>query len=64
MCDDQDRRRLSFRAGDPEVETLRATCRFAFRVDAATLPAIQKDAKVRGVRLALVGATHPAGEVT
>jgi hypothetical protein len=61
---DQDRRRLSFRAGDPEVETLRATRRFGFRVDAAALPASQNDAKVRGVRLALVGATHPANEVT
>jgi hypothetical protein len=59
-----DRRRLSFRAGGPELETLRATRRFAFRIDAATLPAGQADAKVRGVRLALVGATHPAGEVT
>jgi hypothetical protein len=61
---DRDRRRLSFRAGSPEVETLRATRRFAFRIDASTLPGFQVDAKVRGVRLALVGATHPAGEVT
>ena len=59
-----DRRRLSFAAGGPEVETLRATRRFPFRIDASSLPADQFDAKARGVRLALVGATHPAGEVT
>jgi len=59
---DRDQRRLSFRG--PELETLRATRRFSFRVDAATLPATQMDAKVQGVRLALAGATHPAGEVT
>jgi hypothetical protein len=61
---DRDRRRLSFQAGDSELETLRATRRFAFRIDAATLPPGHVDAKVQGVRLALVGATHPAGEVT
>lgn len=60
----QDRRRLSFPAGGPEVETLRATRRFAFRIDAATLPPMQSDAKVRSVRLAIVGATSPANEVT
>jgi hypothetical protein len=61
----KDKRRMSFRAGGPELETLRATRRFAFRIDAATLPADQADAKVRSVQLALVGATHPAGaEVT
>jgi len=43
---------------------LRATHRFAFRVHAATLPAGEPDAKVPGVRLALVGAAHPAGKVT
>ena len=59
-----DRLRLSFRAGDPELDILLATRRFPFRVDAASLPADQVDAKVQGVRLALVGATHPAGEVT
>jgi hypothetical protein len=59
-----DARRLSFRAGSPEVAALRATHRFAFRVDAATLPPGQVDAKVRGVRVALVGATNPASEIT
>jgi hypothetical protein len=59
-----DRLRLSFRVGDPELEILLATRRFPFRVNAATLPADQVDAKVQGVRLSLVGATHPAGEVT
>jgi hypothetical protein len=59
-----DVRRLSFRAGGPELAALRATHRFSFRVDPATLPPGQVDAKVRGVRLALVGATNPASEVT
>ncbi len=59
-----DVRRLSFRAGGPELAALRATHRFAFRLDPATLPPGQVDAKVRGVRLALVGATNPASEVT
>jgi hypothetical protein len=59
-----DARRLSFPAGSPEVAALRAHHRFSFRVDPTTLPPGQVDAKVRGVRLALVGATNPTTEVT
>lgn len=61
---DRDRKRLSFQNGGPELETLRDTHSFSFRIDAATLPGSQSDAKVLGVRLALVGATSPAAEVT
>jgi hypothetical protein len=59
-----DARRLSFPADSPEVATLRSHHRFSFRVDPTTLPPGQVDAKVRGVRLALVGATNPTVEVT
>ena len=58
---DSDTRRMSFRAGDPQFESLRATHRMAFRIDPLSLPPGQVDAKVRGVRLALVGAIHPSG---
>ena len=58
-----DQRRLSFN-GDAELAALRATHRLPFRIDPASLPADQVDAKVQGVRLALVGATNRAGEVT
>ena len=56
-----DTRRLSFRPDHPAFETLRSTHRLPFRVDAASLPPEQADAKVRAVRVALVGATHPTG---
>ena len=59
-----DARRLSFGDGSPELAALRATHRFSFRVDPAALPPGQVDAKVRGVRLALVGATNPTSEIT
>jgi len=61
---DQDRLRLSFGEGSPQLESLRRTRRLSFRVDAASLPAGRADAKVSSVRLALVGASHPAGEVS
>ena len=61
---DQDRLRLSFTVGDPQLEALRTTRRFRFRVEASSLPPRRADAKVRSVRLALVGASHPAGEVS
>jgi len=61
---DQDRLRLSFTAGDPELSALQTTRRFSFRVKASGLPAGRADAKVRSVRLALVGAAHPNGEVS
>lgn|GEM_PF-1455710 len=61
---ESDARRLSFGALSPELAALRAHHRFSFRVDPTTLPPGQVDAKVRGVRLALVGATNPTTEVT
>jgi hypothetical protein len=61
---DKDWRRLSFRADGPEVERLRSTGRFDFRIDAASLPTAQKQAKARAVRIALVDAIHPAGACT
>ncbi|MFN8193761.1 MAG: hypothetical protein U0R80_05680 [Nocardioidaceae bacterium] len=61
---DHDRRRLSFRAGSAEIDSLRATGRLSFHLDPTSLPADHVDAKVQGVRVALVGATAPTSEVT
>jgi hypothetical protein len=61
---DLDVLRLSFRVGDPEFGQLLTTRRLAFRVEATEIPAERDDAKVTGVRLALVGASHPANEVS
>jgi hypothetical protein len=61
---DQDRHRLSFTAGDPELSALKTRGRFSFRVDASGLAPDRADAKARSVRLALVGASHPNGEVS
>jgi hypothetical protein len=61
---DHDQLRLTFEADSLEVESLRATNRLAFRVDVGDIPDGRYDAKVVGVRIALVGATHPNGEVS
>jgi hypothetical protein len=61
---DQDVLTRLFGPGDREFEQLRSTGRFAFRVDAAGIPADRADAKVRSVRLALVGAAHPSGGIS
>jgi hypothetical protein len=50
--------RKSFYAG-PEIESLKANYRFSFRIDPADLPGHHLEAKVRSIRLALVGAEHP-----
>lgn len=60
----QDRLRLSFTAADPQFRELQSTRRFSFRIDASNIPAGRADAKVIGVRLALVGASHPADGVS
>ncbi|MFD7325313.1 hypothetical protein ACFV9D_30160 [Streptomyces sp. NPDC059875] len=61
---DQDTLRLSFKAADPQSAELRTHHRCAFRIDASKLPAGHFEAKVKGVRLALVGAAHPDGEIS
>ncbi|WP_375386691.1 hypothetical protein [uncultured Microbacterium sp.] len=61
---DQDVLTRFFAPGDREFEQLRATGRFDFFVDAATIPAGRADAKIRSVRLALVGGAHPSGAVS
>jgi hypothetical protein len=61
---DQDVLSRLFRPGDREFEQLRTTGRFDFFVDAAKIPAGRADAKVRSVRLALVGAAHPTGALS
>ncbi len=61
---DHDRLRLSFTAEDPQFGELLSTRRFGFRIEASDIPAGRGDAKVTGVRLALVGASHPANEVS
>ena len=60
----QDRLRLSFGAADTQLVALRTTRRFNFRVDPLVIPAGRADAKVTDVKLALVGATNPVGEVS
>ncbi len=55
--------RLSFTADDPQFGELLKTRRLRFRVEATEIPVGRHDAKVVGVRLALVGATHPDNEV-
>ncbi len=51
--------RLSFTAEDPQFAALLSTRRLGFRVDANDIPLDRHDAKVTGVRLALVGAIAP-----
>lgn len=60
----QDRLRLSFTAQDPQFRELQSTRRCSFRIEASDIPADRADAKVIGVRLALVGASHPANGVS
>lgn len=61
---DLDVLRLSFTADDPQFGELLNTRRLRFRVEAADIPVGRHDAKVTGVRLALVGATHPDNKVS
>jgi hypothetical protein len=61
---DHDRLRLAFTAEDPQFGALMSTRRFGFRVEASDIPAGRHDAKVTGVRVALVGASHPDHEVS
>jgi hypothetical protein len=56
--------RLSFTAQDPPFVELLNTRRLRFRIEATEIPAGLHDAKVTGVRLALVGAKHPENEVS
>ena len=61
---DSDQLRLAFAGDSPEAAALRATGRLAFRVDIDDLPDGRYDAKVIGARVALIGATHPNGQVS
>lgn len=61
---DQDVLTRIYRPGDREFESLRATGRFSFEVDAGEIPAGRSDAKIRSVRMALVGAEHPSGGIS
>ena len=60
---DSDTLRLSFR-GDRELDSLRTHHRFSFQIDPSELPPGHMDAKVRSIRLAIVGASHPNGEIS
>jgi hypothetical protein len=61
---DFDRLRLSFTASAPEFHQVVNNRRFGFSVQPSVVPANRADAKVTGVRLALVGAAHPDNEVS
>lgn len=61
---DSDQLRLTFAGDGPDVAALRARGRLAFRVDVDDLPDGRFDAKVIGARVALVGATHPNGQIS
>lgn len=60
---DPDTHRLSFR-GDRELDSLRTHHRFTFHIDPSDLPPHHFDAKIRSIRLAIVGASHPNGEIS
>ncbi|MGB7963498.1 MAG: hypothetical protein WCF12_11155, partial [Propionicimonas sp.] len=60
---DPDTLRLSFR-GDRELNSLRTHHRFSFHIDPFDLPPNHFDAKIRSIRLAIVGASHPNGEIS
>lgn len=60
---DQDTYRILFGEG-PEMDALKREHRFTFRVDVSDLPQDHFDTKVKSVRLAFVGASHPSGEIS
>jgi hypothetical protein len=61
---DQDWLRLSFTATDPQLNNLQTRHQFTFWLDPSDVPAGRFDAKIKSLRLALVGAVHPAGEIS
>ena len=61
---DRDWLRQSFKAADPQLSDLKSRHQCTFRIDPSVLPADRFDTKIIRVRLALVGASHPAGEVS
>ncbi|SEE10569.1 hypothetical protein [Streptomyces sp. TLI_105] len=62
---DQDWIRRSFKPSDPQVADLKSLHRFTFTIDpVADVPADRFDAKIKSIRLALIGATHPEGEIS
>ncbi|MFJ4060866.1 hypothetical protein [Streptomyces albogriseolus] len=62
---DKDWMRRSFTAPEPQVAELQSLHRFTFEIDpGADLPNGHFEAKIRSIRLALVGASHPEGEIS
>ncbi|WP_190077449.1 hypothetical protein [Streptomyces daghestanicus] len=62
---DKDWMRRSFKASDPQVVELKSLHRFAFTIDPVVdVPDGHFDAKIRSIRLALIGASHPEGEIS
>ncbi|MFJ6835496.1 hypothetical protein [Streptomyces sp. NPDC091209] len=61
---DQDTLRRSFKAADPQLGDIRTRHQLTFRIDGSEVPDGHFDAKIKSVRLALVGASHPAGEIS
>ncbi|MFF0001754.1 hypothetical protein [Streptomyces avermitilis] len=57
--------RRSFSPSDPQVAELKSLHRFTFTIDpVADVPADHFDAKIKSIRLALIGASHPEGEIS
>lgn len=60
---DQDTHRKRFGEG-PEMDALKSEHRFTFRVEVSDLPQNHFDTKIKSVRLAFVGASHPNNEIS
>ncbi|MFI1508126.1 hypothetical protein [Streptomyces sp. NPDC020597] len=61
---DKDTLRYSFKSADGQLSDLKTRHQLEFRIDASDVPVDHFDAKIQSVRLALVGASHPASEVS
>ncbi|MET8823912.1 hypothetical protein, partial [Streptomyces rochei] len=62
---DKDWMRSSFSTSDPQVDDLKSQHRFTFTIDPVTdLPDSHFDTKIRSIRMALIGASHPEGEIS
>ncbi|MGW6070447.1 hypothetical protein ACWFRT_17910 [Streptomyces anulatus] len=62
---DKDWMRRSFKASDPQVVELKSLHRFTFTIDpVADVPDGHFDTKIRSIRLAFIGASHPEGEIS
>ncbi|MFI0899054.1 hypothetical protein [Streptomyces sp. NPDC020983] len=62
---DADWLRRSFELADPQVAELKSQHRFTFAIDpVADLPDDRVETKIKSIRLALVGASHPEDEIS